>query len=222
MAPAEGREILVLAGGEAVDADLAGRLPVPDVAIAADSGLAAADVLGLTPDLVVGDFDSVDPARLAAVERAGAAVERHPVDKDRTDLAIALDVALRWAPARVTVVGGHGGRLDHHLANALLLAAPAYDALEVTAFMGDAVVTVVHRETVVHGRPGELVSLLPAHGDAEGITTVGLRFPLHDEDLPAGSSRGVSNVLVDATAAVRLRAGRLLVVQPGELAPTAP
>lgn len=206
--------ILVLAGGDAVDAALADLLPPADVVIAADSGLLVADVLGLRPDLVVGDFDSVDPDRLALAERDGCVVDRHPVDKDRTDLAIALDAALRWAPARVTVVGGHGGRLDHHLANALLLASPRYDALEVTAYMGTARLTVVHDEVALTGHPGDLVSLLPAHGDARGVTTDGLRFPLHGEDLLAGSSRGVSNVLISTSARVRVDAGRLLVVQP--------
>jgi thiamine pyrophosphokinase len=115
------------------------------------------------------------------------------------------------------VLGGHGGRLDHLLANALLLASGRLAAVDVVAQMGAARVTVVRpgRAAALDGPIGDLVTLLPAHGDALGVATEGLLYPLADEDLPAGTSRGVSNELVAATAAVSLREGVLLAVQPG-------
>ncbi len=67
----------------------------------------------------------------------------------------------------------------------------------------------------VAGARGDLVSLLPVHGAADGVTTAGLRYPLHDEPLPAGTTRGVSNVLLGTEGSVSLRAGTLLVVLPG-------
>jgi thiamine pyrophosphokinase len=60
------------------------------------------------------------------------------------------------------------------------------------------------------------VSLLPAHGIARGVRTDGLLYPLNDEDLPPGTTRGVSNELVGTDAMVRVRDGVLLAVQPGE------
>jgi thiamine pyrophosphokinase len=213
-------EVVVLAGGDAVPLHLAGHLPRDAVVIAADSGLSVATRLGLQVDLIVGDLDSVDPGELAAAESDGIAVDRHPLDKDRTDLAIALDTALRYRPTRVTVLGGHGGRLDHLIANALLFAAEAYAEVEIVALMGAARVTVVRHRAELVGRPGELVSLLPVHGPALAVTTTGLRFALDGEELHAGSSRGVSNEFVATSAQVRLDAGVLLAVQPGELAPT--
>jgi thiamine pyrophosphokinase len=116
----------------------------------------------------------------------------------------------------VHVLGGHGGRLDHLLANAALLASPRYAAVELVAHMGQARVTVVRGEAELSGIPGDLVSLLPLNGVASGVTTEGLLYPLHDEDLLPGSTRGVSNELVDAVARVRLRSGALLAVQPGQ------
>ncbi len=213
------RHVLVLVGGapHPPPDDLA--VPGDAVVIAADSGLALAGPLGVEVDLVVGDMDSVAPAQLAAAEAAGAVIERHPVAKDRTDMAIALDAAAGLAPAEVTVVGGHGGRLDHLLAGALLLADPAYADLRITARMATATVTVVRDEAVLRGRPGELVSLLPVHGPAVAVTTEGLRYPLVGEDLPAATTRGVSNQLLAARATVRLTSGVLLAVQPGVLGP---
>ena len=92
--------------------------------VAADSGVAHALALGLAVDVAVGDFDSLDPRVLEAVEAAGTRVERHPAAKDATDLELAIDVAVGLGAARIVVLGGHGGRLDHFLANALVLAAP--------------------------------------------------------------------------------------------------
>lgn len=214
------REVVILTGGDPASPALADRLPADAYVIAADSGLANATALGLHVDLVVGDFDSVEPAVLDAAVAAGAAVERHPPAKDRTDLAIALDAAARHvaeADARFTVVGGHGGRLDHLLANALLLATDEYASHDVRAFMGPATVHVARRRVELAGVRGEHVSLLPLHGPAVGVSTSGLLYPLQDETLAPGTTRGVSNELADVRAEVRLREGVLLAVQPGTL-----
>ncbi len=213
-----GRAVVVLAGGDAVDPRLAPRLPDGATVIAADSGLASAGPLGLTVDLLVGDLDSVDAALLAQARREGVPVEEHPTDKDRTDLAIAMDAAMSHRPDRIVVVGGHGGRLDHLLGNVALLASPAYADVEVVALMGTACVTVVRGDeaapTRLTGTVGDLVSLIAYHGSARGITTSGLRFPVDAADLPAGSSLGVSNEFAAPEATVGLREGVLLAVQP--------
>lgn len=203
-----------MAGGDAPHPGAVAGLPAGARVIAADSGLEHALALGLDVDLVVGDMDSVDPARLDAVAEAGTVVEQHPVAKDETDLELALSRALDSGPNRLVVIGGDGGRLDHLLSAAMLLAAPAYADVTVEARLGPAALHVVWGEATLHGRPGELVTLLPVHGPATGVTTEGLRYPLVGEDLPEGTSRGVSNELLQPTATVRLREGVLLAVQP--------
>lgn len=213
------RDVVILVGGDE-PTRLPSSLPRPATIIAADGGLALAPRLDLDVDLVVGDLDSVDPSLLEDAVARGVLVERHPADKDRTDLAIALDAACAEGPAAVTLVGGHGGRLDHQLANLLLLASAEYAPLELTAIMGPAVVTVIRDQREVRGRPGELLSLLPAHGPALGVTTHGLRFPLDGEALTAGSSRGVSNEFLDTTARISLTEGVLLAVQPDAMSDT--
>jgi thiamine pyrophosphokinase len=209
--------VVVVAGGDPVDPELLDSVPSDAFVIAADSGFDLARAIGLDVDLVVGDLDSLSPAGMTLVERRDIPVERHPAAKDLTDLALALDAAAARAPDRVLVLGGHGGRLDHLLANALLLASPAYDAFALVARMGEATVTVVRHDTTITGEPGELVSLLPAHGVAAGVSTEGLLFPLRDEDLHPGSTRGVSNQLTSSSARIQVRAGVLLAVQTGQL-----
>jgi thiamine pyrophosphokinase len=183
--------------------------------IAADSGLEPALKLGLDVTAVVGDMDSVDAGVLAAATEAGIPIERHPEAKDATDLALALDAALARRPQRVVVVTGAGDRLDHTLSLAQLLASPRTAGVEVEAWIGRAHLSVVRDATVLRGAPGDLVSLVPLNGPALGVVTDGLVYPLHDEDLPVGSTRGVSNELAAPEASVRLRAGVLLAVQPG-------
>jgi thiamine pyrophosphokinase len=170
-------------------------------------------------DLVVGDLDSVHDEDLAAAEAAGVPIHRYPTAKDRTDLAIALDAALAYAPARVVAVGGAGGRLDHLLGNAQVLASDAYRDLRVVWHVGRATITVVRDHAELVGTPDELISLLPVHGAAGGVSTDGLRFPLRDEVLPAGTTRGISNQFADRRAVVRVSEGIVLAVQPGELGP---
>ena len=208
---------LVFAGGDAPPPAVAAHLPDTAFVIAANSGLAAAATLGRRVDLVVGDLDSVDVDALAAARDAGGAVEAHPRDKDQTDLELALDAALARGYRTVTVVGGHGGRLDHFVANVTLLGSPRYGAARLDAWMGDAHVVVVRGDVELTGEPGALLTLVPLGGPACGIRTEGLRYPLGDEDLDPGTSRAVSNEFTAARARVRVRGGTLLAIAPDAL-----
>src|SRR4051794_21359018 len=208
------RTALVFAGGDPPPpSSLDGLLPA-EVVIAADSGLRHALALGSSVDVVVGDLDSADPADVERAAAAGSVVERHPVAKDATDLELALDTARARGVERIVVIGGHGGRLDHFLANALLLAAPALVHLGGEARLGDSTVFVVRDHLELVGAVGDLCSLLPVGGVARGVTTDGLRFPLHAEALEPGTTRGVSNELVTAHAHVSLTSGVLLAILP--------
>ncbi|HEX6416915.1 MAG TPA: thiamine diphosphokinase, partial [Acidimicrobiales bacterium] len=193
-----------------------GDLGDAPLVVAADSGLAHARDLGLVVERVVGDMDSVEPGDLEEAAAAGTQVDRHPAAKDATDLDLAIDVALAARPSRLVVVTGRGDRLDHALAVALGLAGPhRATGVPVEAWIGRAHLWVVRRRARLAGRPGDLLSLLPAHGPARGVTTTGLLYPLRDEDLPAGASRGVSNEWVEDEATVQVRSGVLLAVAPG-------
>lgn len=194
--------------------DFAG-LPASMV-IAADSGIDQAHRLGLDVDIAIGDFDSVSADGLAEAIRNGADVQRHATDKNATDFELALEAAVAAGVTAVTVVGGEGGRLDHLIANALLMAAPGFARLELTALGSDGSRVIVIRDRrALHGAPGELVSLLAVNGAAEGVRTEGLRFALRGERLEPGSSRGVSNELLSTEAEVSLESGVLLAVLPG-------
>jgi len=191
------------------------ELPLGAAVIAADGGVDRALSLGLHVDLAIGDLDSVTTKGLQAAEAAGARVERHPAEKDATDLELALDAAVALGPARIVVVGSDGGRLDHLLGSLLLLADGRYAGPRIEAWLGAAHVDVIRGSLRLDGRPGDVVSLIPVHGDAEGVTTEGLVYPLSGETLTAGTSRGTSNLFSAAEAAVTVLRGCLLAVRPG-------
>ena len=206
-----GRRVAVFAGGDPPPVQAARWIPRGTLAIAADSGLDHAHRLGFEAQILVGDLDSVS---LGAADRHDGQVEEYSEDKDCTDLELALEAANRRASA-VVVVGGHGGRLDHLLANAELLADHRWAGTELTWLAGDDLATVVRHRGVLRGKPGDLVSLVPLGGHAIGVTTAGLRWSLQNATLAAGSTRGVSNRFIETTAQVTVNQGVLLAVQPG-------
>jgi thiamine pyrophosphokinase len=203
-------DAVVVASGEGPEL----TLPPAETVVAADGGLLRARALGLGVDVVVGDLDSATPEALAAAEAEGARIVRHPQAKDATDLELALDEAVALGARRVLVVASAGGRLDHLLGSVLLLAAERYAALELDALVGDALVHVVRGERTLRGAPGELLTLVPLGGAADGVTTAGLEYPLRGETLAPGTTRGVSNVFLDTEARVTLERGVLLAIRP--------
>lgn len=210
-----GGHAVVFAGGDpSRHEDLAG-VPRDALVIAADSGAVHAVALAWPVHVLVGDLDSV-PATLAEeLAASGTDVRRHPAAKDRTDLALALDLAVGAGVDRVTVVGGHGGRLDHLVANILLLSAAEYATVELDARMGDSRVTIVRGGRRLVGNRGDVVSLLALGGEARGVTTSGLLFPLRDATLSPGTSWGVSNEMTGSEALIVVEEGVVAAVQPG-------
>jgi thiamine pyrophosphokinase len=204
---------LVIAGGDA-PAPIDVALATAPLVIAADSGVGHALALGLRVDLVIGDLDSADPADIERAVAKGARVDRHPADKDATDLELALDAARALGATEVTVLGIGGGRLDHLLANLLLVTHDAYADLTIDALVDDTRITVVRTARHLVGPVGGIVTLLPVGGPAAGVSTTGLRWTLTDAELTPAGTRGVSNEIVTSPATVRVRHGVLLAIQP--------
>lgn len=203
---------LIFASGDPPPVDLVEDLPVADSTIAADGGYDNAVDLGIKVDVVVGDLDSLD----ADILPHHVMVERHPKEKDATDLELALELAISQSPDRIVIVGGSGGRIDHELANASVICSPRWDAageIDWISRRGRAHVVTSHRS--IHGDVGSTITLLPIGGPAVGINTRGLKWNLEDETLEVGSGRGVSNELASPVADVRVSRGRLLAVLPG-------
>lgn len=207
--------VVVVASGELASAD-ARWLDVADLVIAADGGAASLHALGRRPDRLVGDLDSTDANLVADLEADGVPVDRHPADKDATDTELALDAAIGGGATELVVLGAlGGGRIDHELANLLLLADPRLATIDAKIAHGATRVRVVRAggSARLSGASGDLVSLLPLGGDAHAVTTDGLRWPLAGATLRFGASRGVSNEITTSPASVSLERGLLVIVE---------
>jgi len=221
----EGGWAIVLADGAIADrATMDAAWPGWDegvtLVVAADGGASHALPLGLAIDRWIGDGDSIDAGDLAALAAAGVRVERVPAEKDASDTQLALETAFDAGVRGVIVIGGFGGkRLDHGLANLGLLEHPAVAAGRLVLFDEQAArITLLAAvdgpaATELRGRIGNLVSLLPIGTSADGVTTDGLQYPLRDEPLLLGTTRGLSNVRIESVATVSLQSGRLLVIE---------
>lgn len=207
----------VVAGGHLRIGDrVRTALQAADFVIAADRGLEHCLELGIEPDLVVGDFDSVGEDALETARTRGWPIETHPVEKDATDGEIALREALTRGAGMVTVFGALDGedRLDHGFANILLLGLPETEGVQVSLMDEYREARLLRARELVelYGARGDVVSLMPLTEPAAGVTTWGLKYELLGVPLHMGSTRGLSNELVWPHAQIQLADGRLLVL----------
>jgi thiamine pyrophosphokinase len=204
---------IIFANGILSDEDAVRRRIQPgDVIIAADGGAQHCLNLKLTPDILIGDFDSILPEQLQHFEQVGTQVIRHPARKDYTDLELALHHVKTLGVTRCLVFAGLGERWDQTLANLLLPATLGLSQVRVEFIDGNQELIVLHSgdRHEIHGQAGDTVSLIPLNDDVYGISTQGLEYPLAGERLIFGATRGVSNVLVGEKALVTVGRGILL------------
>lgn len=183
-----------------------------DYLVAVDGGLRHLETLGVIPDLLIGDLDSVTPAQLERLSGGKTRVLKFPVEKDETDLELALLEMTRRDMKEIIILGALGGRIDQTLANIFLLALPELADLDVRILTRDEEIFLIHKATTIHGSKGDLVSLIAFNGDVVGVITSGLQFPLKAETLRFNRSRGISNRMLAETAEVRVREGALLCI----------
>ena len=187
----------------------------PQLVIAADGGALKAEALGYPARVVVGDADSLAPAQADRLRAAGAEVVVHPAAKDESDTELALNEALNRGATRVVIIGAFGGkRLEHTLANILLIAAERLKGRDICLADGASTVRVMHGpgSLELNGDAGDFVSLLPLTGHVSGVTTLGLRYPLTREVLEQGPARGLSNEMLAGAATIQIDQGRLAVI----------
>ena len=182
--------------------------PVPDdFVIAADAGYRLCQELGITPDLVLGDFDSME-------EPKGVPVRRVPAEKDDTDAMLSLKTGLEKGCREFFLYGFTGGkRLDHTLANLQSLLFLRRRGARGWLYDNDFIWTAIENESLSIRREVEwgLFSAICLGDKAEGVDETGFQYPLRDAELTAEFPLGVSNHILEPEAVVTVRRGALLV-----------
>jgi thiamine pyrophosphokinase len=205
---------LIVANGELSDDE---RVPGDHLkaalVIAVDGGWRHCRDLGLQVDVVIGDLDSLRPAQLEESRARTSQIIPYPPEKDETDLELALLYAVERGATEVTVLAGLGGRIDMSLANISLLFHPDLNSVRIVFWHhGQRLWRIRPPGETISGQVGDTLSLIPFTGDASGIRTEQLAYPLNDEHLTFGQARGISNVFTGNLARIELESGTLVAV----------
>ncbi len=180
--------------------------------IGVDGGVRHLRKLGLNPDLVIGDLDSVSGDDMKWILENAIEVKQFPSEKDQTDFELSLEHAISLGSKKVQIFGALGGRMDHTLANISLLSNPRYADIEIRLVTRDETLFFIHKRTEIKGNIGDIVSLLPWGDPVTGVITIGLKYPLRGETLFPYQSRGMSNVLETDIVNISIKKGILLCV----------
>ena len=207
------QRILIFANGELPDLKKArSLLQKDDYIICADGGTRHAMLLGVTPDLIIGDMDSAGEEELKKFKEAGVSMASFSHDKNETDLELAINRAIELNPKQVIIVAALGGRLDQTLANISLLTDLRLSKFDIRLDDGVEEVFLCRDQAEIHGKSGDIVSLIPWQGAVSEVQTANLKWPLRKETLYPDKTRGVSNEMTGDTASVSIGSGLLLVV----------
>lgn len=207
------RQGLIIANGEYTDHIALRRfVPRDPYVVCADGGVGLAFALGLVPHVVIGDQDSLNKGLVEHLVQLGAAFVKFPVEKDATDMELALDHVAEMGFKDVTIMGALGGRLDHEITNISLLVKAVRLGQRAKIVDERHEVFATADEACIYGEPGDVVSLISLTPETRGIHTSGLKYALAGGTLSLGSSLGNSNEMLGSEAHVRLADGILLVI----------
>ena len=213
--------IVIFANGELNQPDLlSAQLHSTDRIFCADGGTLHALALGLMPDAIIGDLDSLAPETVVEMESKGVTIHRHPAYKNETDLELALRLAIAENPAEILLVTALGGRLDQMLANIMLLTRPEYASTLLTLLDGlyRARLLRSHHSLVINGQPGDTLSLIPLTPTVNSVNLSGVEWPLAQTTLSLGSTLTISNTLTASQATIQIGEGLVLVVHDNTVA----
>ena len=211
------QRILIFANGELPDLNKArSLLQKDDYVICADGGMRHAVSLGVRPDLIIGDMDSAAEEQLRKFEEAGVAMESFSHDKNETDLELAINRAMERKPKQIVIAAALGGRLDQTLANITLLTDLRLTEFDVRLDDGVEEISLCRHQAEIHGKSGDIVSLIPWQGAVSEVQTINLKWPLQKETLYPDKTRGVSNEMIGDIASLSIGSGLLLIIHRRE------
>jgi len=187
-----------------------------DFIIAADHGVTHCLNLGITPLICVGDYDSVDSTNLSQARELGWRIMSFPKEKDMTDGEIAIREAVNLGAKRIYLLAGFSGdnRIDHAISHFFQLAYFSENGIDIRMMDSDktAYVLTASDSNIISGKQHDSISLIPMDKEVTGVSTKGLLYEIKNESLYFGSTRSLSNEMLQDTATIDLRTGLLLVI----------
>ncbi|ADY56619.1 thiamine pyrophosphokinase [Syntrophobotulus glycolicus DSM 8271] len=190
-----------------------------EVLICADGGGNAAISSGRLPDILVGDMDSIKEENLFICAQGKTKIKKYPAQKDETDLELAMEYAEEYLREygkpkdEISLYGAGGKRLDHLMGNISMMLAFAERGRMVRMIEPSQEAWVLAPgEEMVKGTQGQVISIIPLSAEAV-VDSYGLYYPLKNSTMYQHSPRGISNVLIEDEAKIKVAKGRILVVK---------
>lgn len=181
-----------------------------DLIIAANGGVRHCLDFGLKPSVAIGDFDSLSDNDIQELNKLGTKLVQYPARKDSTDLELAIKFAAEKGVDHIIILAALGSRWDQTIANILLPI--MFPHIKLSLIDGTQEIHYIHngQRLVINGQSGDTVSLIPLCGNASGITIDGFEYPMDEDRLFLGSTRGISNVLTGSSGSIFVKNGILL------------
>ena len=185
-----------------------------DYIICADGGANHTYNMGITPNYIIGDLDSLKTDLISYYKRNGVKFEEFPSKKNETDAEICIYLARKLKAKQIDFLGALGGRVDHTLANIYLLNyVKEMDIIPRIFSENEEIHIAIDEEIIIEGKAGDTISVIPIKGDAEGVTLKNLEYPLTDYHMKYSIPLGISNVMKGDCCKIRVKHGALLVIK---------
>jgi thiamine pyrophosphokinase len=183
--------------------------------IAADGGAQNCLNMKLTPDIIIGDMDSITIKVIESITSGKKPIKfiNSIPEKDESDTQLAVDYAVGLGAKRILIVGAVGDRIDHTLANLFLLASPSAENSDIRILTENNEIFVTRKSCQIDGAAGKMVSLFSLSPYTNFIKTSGLKYKLKNEKLLFSPVRGLSNPFIDSKARIEISEGTLLIVK---------
>lgn len=208
------KKCVIVASGNIENMNLHKKiLEEADLIICADGGLKYLNEISIDPDIILGDFDSVDENLILKYRKKDIPIFDFPARKDATDSELAIDYAIKSQPKEVVMIGVLGSRLDHTLANMHML--KKFDKHNIKAMIvnNKNEIHFVNKSIRINGKVGDLISIIPITSQVSGVNTSGLEYPLVNETLLFEASRGLSNVFLSEEAVIEIYDGEFFLIK---------
>lgn len=208
-------KVILFAGAEIKKYDFCKKyIKNTDIIICCDGGIGHTRALELTPDYILGDFDSCKKEDLQYYKNLNIPIKTVPTHKDETDMELGLDFAVELGADGIVIFGGIGSRFDHTLANAHLLLRLLKKGVRARLVDEKNCVELINNSIVLEGQQGDLVSTIPLSMEVTGITLEGFAYPLTDHTLTIDDDIvAVSNVMLQKHCKISIKTGYLFVIQ---------
>ena len=197
---------IIIASGNSIKKEIFNELYMEnDFIICADGGLNYIDSLHIMPDLIVGDFDSVDKNLLLKYQNVKT--RKFLPEKDFTDTELAIEEAINYGYKDIVIFGATGTRLDHTMANIMLIERYIKSDINIKIVDDNNYIQILNKNITLNKKEGYYLSIVPITDYIEGLTLKGLKFPLNNVKVNRGSTLCISNEVIDTRAEIQITNG---------------